>query len=226
MAQRKSLIRLLFPTQRERERPRLAHTPNLGRGAVDLLAAGRGGGPVRLQRGGRRRAGGGGRGRGGPDDGPGHAARLPSNLELRGGDGDPLVSVGLEPGESQVVAAVEVGVLAVREPPAALVVLGAVGVRGVAVAVRRRELHAGLVVERVGGVAAVAGDAEAEAVVARRDHRLVVLGQPPLAVDVTQLDAQLHAAVRRQPVQRLVSEPKFACKHRDEREVSFRSATA
>lgn len=171
-----------------------------GRGRAGAGLAGRG-----LGAGGRRAGG------GGPDHGPGHAAGRPPHLQLGRGDGDPLVAVRLEPRQAQVVPAVEVGVLAVREPPAALVVLRAVRVRGVAVAVRRRELHARLVVEGVGGVAAVARHAEPVAVLPRADHHLRVLGEPALAVDVAQLEAQLHAAVRREPVQRLVAQPELAC---------------
>lgn len=67
---------------------------------------------------------------------PGHRT---SNSHLALGDRHPLIAAGVEPRQPKVVLAVEVGVLAPRIPPAALVVGRAVCSAVVLVAVRRAE---------------------------------------------------------------------------------------
>lgn len=65
---------------------------------------------------------------------------------------NPLILGGVEPSQSEVVPAVEVGVLAMREPPSALVVLSTVGVRDVAIGIFGAELHPVLIGEGVASV--------------------------------------------------------------------------
>jgi len=129
---------------------------------------------------------------------------------------------GVEPREPEVVLAVEVGMLAPRVPPAALVVGRAVGRRAVVlVAVRRAEPPPVLVGQRVGRVAAgaaVTGHGQPVTVVRVRHGETLVHGQPPVAVDVGHVHAQRRrrVLVRRQPVHGFVAQPKVrsACEQR------------
>lgn len=123
---------------------------------------------------------------------------------------DPLILHLVEPREPQRVFAVEVGVLAMREPPASLVVGRAVGVADVAIRVHRRELHVVLVVQRVARVASEAGHGQPVAVCGWRHAEVAILCQPRLAVDVFQLDAEGRAVVGRQVMERVVSQPELA----------------
>ena len=123
---------------------------------------------------------------------------------------NPLITGRIEPGQPQVVAAVQVRVLAVREPPATLVVAGAVRVRDVPVDVYRRELHVILVLERVRRVATVPAQVQPEATVPRIDPEAAVIGEPGVVVDVLHDDAQPGTVVLRQVVQRLVADPELA----------------
>lgn len=136
-------------------------------------------------------------------------ASLPNHHVARF-DRDPLVARRVEPSQSQIVSAVQISVLTVRKPPAALVIPGAVGVRDVAVDVDGGELHAVLVVEGVGRVAAVAGDAEAVAVRARPDEELAVHGLPGVVVDVLHDDLEAGAVVGRQVAEQRVADPVLA----------------
>lgn len=143
------------------------------------------------------------------------AAGSPPDLHLRPGDGDPLVLGRVEPREAEVVAAVEVRVLTVREPPAALVVGGAVRVADVTIHVDRAELHPVLVIEGVAGVPAVAVHVQAEAVLRARHAELVVLGHPCLSVDVPEVHAQGRAVVSGETVQSLIAKPELPCKQEE-----------
>lgn len=139
----------------------------------------------------------------------GDATRSAAHLHLAPGDGDPLVARAVEPSQAEAVAAVQVDVLAVREPPATLVVGRAVRVADVAVRVDGAELHVVLVVEGVAGVALVAVHPQPVAVRLGAHAELGVLGEPVLTVDVVHVDAQRRAVVGRQPTDRSVAQPEF-----------------
>jgi len=102
----------------------------------------------------------------------------PTYLHRGSRHGDPLVAVQVEPRQTQVVSAVEVRVLAVREPPARLVVARAVRMARVSVLVGCAELRVVLVGQSVGRVAVEALHAEAIAVALRADHHRLVVGSP------------------------------------------------
>lgn len=73
------------------------------------------------------------------------AVWFPSDSHLRTRHSDPLVLGTVEPRETQVIAPVQVRMLAVGEPPTTLVVGCAVRVTDVAVGVDGAELHPVLV---------------------------------------------------------------------------------
>lgn len=139
----------------------------------------------------------------------GDATRSATNLHLAPGDGDPLVARAVEPREPEAVAPVEVDVLAMREPPTALVVGRAMRVADVAVRVDGAELHVVLVLEGVARVTLVAVHPQPVAVGLGADAELGVLGEPVLSVDVVHVDAQRRAVVGRQTTQRRVAQPEF-----------------
>lgn len=82
-----------------------------------------------------------------------------------------------------------------REPPATLIVGGTVRLWDVAIDIDRRELHALLVVERIGGIAAVAGGVQAITIGAWRNVEAIVLCQPNIVVDILHEYAQLSAII-------------------------------
>lgn len=108
--------------------------------------------------------------------------RFPSDSHFRTRHSDPLVLGTIEPRETQVIAPVQVRVLAVREPPATLVVGCAVRVTDVAVRVDGAELHPVLVLQRVARVTPIPGHVQPVAVPGIRDAEFVVFRYPAVAV--------------------------------------------
>lgn len=100
------------------------------------------------------------------------------------GDGYPFIACGVEPRETEGVLAVDVDMLAVREPPAALVVARAVCVRDVPVPVHGRELHVVLVLESITRVAPKPAHFQHIPVVAASDEEVFVFRVPTAAVDI------------------------------------------
>lgn len=97
--------------------------------------------------------------------------------------------------------------LAVRVPPAALVVGSAVRVGDVPVAIDGRELHVVLVLEGIAGVPLEAPDVEDVARVRAADVEILVLGVPVAAEDVDHVQAHGGAVVPRESVHGLQPEP-------------------
>lgn len=137
------------------------------------------------------------------------AAGSAVHAHLAGGDGDPLVAGGVEPGQPEGVLAVDVDVLAVREPPTSFVVTGAVGVRDVPIAVNSRELHVVLVLKCIASVTLETADLQYVASVGAANVEVFILSIPEAAVDVSHVDAHGGAVVSGQQVHRFQSEPVF-----------------
>lgn len=138
------------------------------------------------------------------------ASGAAAQAHVAGGHGDPLVAGGVEPGQSQGVLAVDVDVLAVRVPPPALVVAGAVRVADVPVAVHGGELHVVLVVEGVARVALEAAHSQYVAAVRITHAEVFVLSVPGAAVDVGHVDAHGGAVVGGELVHGLEAHPVLA----------------
>lgn len=137
------------------------------------------------------------------------AAGSAVHAHLAGSDGNPLVAGGVEPGQPKGVLAVDVHVLAVREPPATFVVTSAVGVRDVPIAVNSRELHVVLVLKCIASVALESADLQNVTGVAAAYVEVFVLSIPESAVDVSHVDAHGGAVVGGQQVHRFQSKPVF-----------------
>lgn len=110
-----------------------------------------------------------------------------SNSHLRPSHCDPLVLGAIEPREPEVIAPIQVGVLAVGEPPATLIVCGTVCVADVAVRVNGAELHPVLILQSVARVALVPGYVQAVAIPGIRDSKLFVFCNPALAIYVREI---------------------------------------
>lgn len=121
-------------------------------------------------------------------------------LHLGSRDGNPFIFGAIKPGESEVITAIKVSMLAVRKPPTTLIIGGAVGVADVAVRILGRELHAILIVEGVTRIARITRYVNAVAIVSWRDVEFPVLGHPSAVVDVTHLDPQGRTVVRGEQV--------------------------
>lgn len=141
---------------------------------------------------------------------PGQAVRPSSgNHHVAGLDRYPLVPGGIEPRKPQIVPSVQVGMLAVGEPPASLVVTGTVGVRDVPVNVDGGELHVVLVLEGIGRVPLVTGQLEPEAILPRPNPERLVIRKPGIVVDVLHHNPKRRAVVVGKMVQRLIADPKL-----------------
>lgn len=138
------------------------------------------------------------------------AVRFLAHGHFRGGDRHPLVGVRTEPGQSQRVFAVKVGVLAATEPPSAVIIGGAVGRAGVHVAILGAEGHTVLIRQSVRRVPQITVNVHSVTGGCRVDGERLVLGAPTFTVDVQHVDAKPGAFVARESVEDLVADPVLA----------------
>lgn len=118
-----------------------------------------------------------------------------------------MIATDVEPRQSEVVLAVQVGVLTPRVPPSALVVGRTVGRTVVMVAVFRAEPVPVLERQRVRGVSPVPGYVQPVTVRVVRYRETPVIGTPIVAVYIRHPNAQRRPVVCRQPVYGVVAEP-------------------
>lgn len=129
---------------------------------------------------------------------------------MAGFDGNPFVARRVEPCQTQIVPAIEIGMLAMREPPAAFVIAGTMCIRYVAIDIDGRKLHMILVVKRIGRITTVARDTQAVAILSGAHHEITVHRFPCIIVDILHDNFEAGAVVRCQVMQHSVADPILA----------------
>lgn len=120
---------------------------------------------------------------------------LPLDPYFTGRNCNPLISGTIKPRQTQIISAIQVGVLAMRKPPTTLIIASTVSIGNVPVIVNSRELHVILIFKSVAGVAAERAHSQFESLAVIRHQKLIVIGLPILAVDVFHINLQLGTVV-------------------------------
>lgn len=130
------------------------------------------------------------------------APRSAEHTHLAGGNGDPFVPCGVEPGKAEGILTIDVNVLAVREPPPTFVVSSAVSIGDISVAIDSRKFHMVLIFESITSISLKSADFQNVACIRAADVEVLILSIPETTVDVGHINLHGRTVIRRHQVHR------------------------